>query len=128
MAPNKKRSKSRSLNAVLNFVDGLNHHANVDVMDDCPETLEPILLLINRTRLGHEDLHPQLEGQKFNASHIYDKQLMWRAQELSRACSGMGMNQKSEFEWQSVMGPHVFLSLNNNDEERTNSERQYHHW
>ena len=128
MAPNKKRPTRPSLSAALNFVDRLSFHPNLDVMEDCPESLKPILLLINRTRLGHEDLHPQLEGQRLNARHLYDKQLMWRAQELSRECSGMGMNHNSEAEWQSFMAPHAFLSLNNKDEERTNSERPYHHW
>ena len=71
---------------MLSFVDKLNHHPNLDAVDDCPEALKAILLLIDRTRLRHEDLNPQLEGQTFSASHIYEH------------------------------------------EERTNSERQYHHW
>ena len=97
-------------------------------MDDCPEALKAILLLIYRTRLRHEDLNPQLEGQTFSASHIYDKQIMRRALEMSRACSEIGMNNYTEFEWQTAMSPYAFLSLSNKDEERTNSERQYHHW
>lgn len=124
MAPNSKPSNE----FVRKFVDELNHHSNLDGIHDCPEALKPVLLMINRTRLGHEDLHSQLREQAFDASHVYDKQLMWRAGELARECSGIGMNKKSEMEWQSVMSPHVFLSLNNKDEERTNSERQYHHW
>lgn len=124
MAPNTKPS-----NEVFgNFVEELNHHPNLDRIHDCPEALKPVLVMINRTRLGHEDLHPQLEDEIFNARHVYDKQLLWRAGELARECSGIGMNKKSEMEWQSVMSPHVFLSLNNKDEERNNNERQYHHW
>lgn len=125
MAPNKQREGPDSAES---FVAELNHHANLEVMGDCPKSLEPILRLINRTRLGYEDLYPQLEEEPFDASRIYDKQLMWRARELSRACSAKGMNDKAEFKWQSVMSPHVFLSMNSVDDERTNSDRQYHHW
>ncbi len=128
MAPRGKRAKRPSVNTILNFADGLNYHPNLDRVEDCPAALKEILVLINRTRLVHEDLNPQLEGRKFKASDIYDKQLMWRAEEMSEKCSGRGMNNQSEFGWQSDMSPHAFLSLNNKDEEKTHSERQYHHW
>lgn len=128
MPPKEKRAKRPSGNTMTNFLDGLNHHPNVDRADDCPKALKDILILINRTRLVHEDLNPQLDGQKFKASDVYDKQLMWRAEKFSEQCSSRGMNNHSEFEWQTDMSPHVFLSLNNKDEEKTHSERQYHHW
>ena len=38
------------------------------------------------------------------------------------------MNDESEFQWQSAMAPHAFLSVNNNEEEKTHRVRQYHHW
>ena len=128
MAPTKKRAKRPSVNTMLKFTDVLNHHPNLDHVDDCPEALKPMLVLINQTRLGYGDLNPQLEGQEFNASHIYEEQLMWRAQELSQKCSKGGVNQQSEFKWQSDMSPHAFLSLNNEDDERIHKDRQYHHW
>ena len=53
---------------------------------------------------------------------------MWRAQQMSQRCSKAGVNKQSEFEWQTDMTPHAFLSLNNVDEEWTHSERLYHHW
>ena len=128
MAPIRGRSKSLNQSILDKYLDNLNHHPNLDAADDCPEVLKAIFLLINRTRIGLEDLNPQLEGQTFNASHVYGKQLIWRAQELSRECSALGMNKKSEFDWQSALSPHVFQSLNNEHEERTNSERPYYHW
>ena len=128
MAPKEKRATNPSVNNTLKFADPLNHQPSLDRIEDCPEPLKDIFLLINRTRLGHGDLDPQLEGQTFSASRVYEKQLVWRAQQMSDTCSVRGMNQHSEFEWQSAMSPHAFLSLNNNDEEKTHSERQYHHW
>ena len=120
MAPKGKAAKRPS--------EKLNHQPSLDRAEDCPEALKDIFMLINRTRLVHDDLYPQLEGQTFNASQIYEKQLMWRAQAMSDKCSVRGMNNQPEFEWQSAMSPHAFLSLNNNEEEKTHSERQYHHW
>ena len=128
MAPKKNHAKRPSVNTMLKFTDELNHHPNLDHVNDCPEALKPILVLINQTRLGYDDLNPQLEDQEFNASHIYEKQLMWRAQEMSQKCSAPGANHQSEFKWQSDMTPHAFLSLNNEEEERTHIERLYHHW
>ena len=128
MAPKKKHTKRPSVNTILKFTDGLNHHPNLDYVDDCPEALKPILILINQTRLGYDDLNPQLEDQEFNASHNHEKQLMWRAQQMSQKCSAPGVNHQSEFKWQSDMTPHAFLSLNNEDEERTHNDRLYHHW
>ena len=128
MAPKGKRAKRPSMNTMVNFVDKLNHHPNLEHAKDCPEALKAIYILINQTRLRHEDLNPQLEGQTFNASDIYYKQLMCRAQKLSRSCSARGMNEKPELKWQSAMSPHAFMSLNNEEEEETRPERQYHHW
>ena len=73
MAPKKMHAKRHSVNTILKFTDGLNHHPNLDHVNDCPEALKPILVLINQTRLGYGDLNPELEGQEFNASHIYEK-------------------------------------------------------
>ena len=128
MAPIKSRSKNLDPDTVGNYLDKLNHHPNLDAANDCPEALKTILSLINRTRVAVEDLDPQPEGQIFNASRTYDKQLIWRAQKLSRVCSAPGMDEKSEFEWQSAMSSHVFLSLNNEHEEETSETRPYHHW
>ena len=128
MTPKGKRAKRPSVNTAMNFVDELNHQPNLHYVNDCPEALKTIFILINQTRLRLEDLNPQLEGQRFNASDIYYKQLMWRAEEMSEKCSARGINLNSEFEWQSDMSPHAFLSLNNKDEEKTHNERQYHHW
>ena len=128
MPPKEKRAKRPSVNTVTNFVDEMKHHPNLDRVDDCPKALKDILVLIKRTRLAHEDLNPQLDGRTFKASDVYEKQLMWRAEEMSEKCSGRGVNNHSEFEWQSDMCPHAFLSLNNKDEEKIRSERQYHNW
>ena len=74
MAPKKNHAKRPSVNTMLKFTDELNHHPNLDHVNDWPEALKPILVLINQTRLGYDDLNPQLEDQEFNASHIYEKQ------------------------------------------------------
>ena len=122
MAPKGKTAKCPRKDTLIN------NQPNLDRAEDCPEALKDIFVLINRTRLLHDDLKPQFKGQTFNAGQDYEKQLMWRAREMSDACSIRGMNDQPEFEWQSVMAPHTFLSLNNNEEEKTHGERQYHHW
>ena len=128
MAPRGKAAKRPSENIILKLADGLNYQPSLDRAEDCPEALKDIFVLINRTRLVHDDLDPQRKGETFNARQIYEKQLMWRAQEMSDKCSIRGVNNLSEFEWQSNMSSHAFLSLNNKVEEKTHSERQYHHW
>ena len=128
MAPKGKTARRPSENIILELAEELNHQPSLDRAEDCPEALKDIYVLINQTRLVHDDLNPQLEGQTFSASQTYEKQLMWRAQEMSNKCSVRGMNNHSEFKWQSAMSPHAFLSLNNNDEEKAHSERQYHRW
>ena len=128
MEPSKKDHRRSSTECKENFRDDLNHHPNLAVAGDCPKYLRTILVLINQTRLGFEDLIESSEGDKCSASRIYDEEMMRRAEEMSRACSTRGLNEVSESQWQEVMSRHAFLSLNSSEEEKTNNDRQYHHW
>lgn len=106
----------------------LNHHQDLDAAHDRPKVFKVIFLLISGLRMKVEDLNPQRNRDPFNANHTYDKQLIRRAEALSEKCRPKGINERPESYWQSVQSPLVFLSVNNEDEEKTTSERLYHHW
>ena len=117
-----------SLSKTDSFSDELNHHPDLDVAWDCPKTLRTILDLIDQTYLSFEDLKQSSENNTPQASSIYDRQLLWRAQEMSQAYSKRGLNNVSESQWRIDMSRHAFLSLDSSEEEKTNNDRQYHHW